>query len=198
MSVFAELTRDATKLLDPFAGTGRIFELARPGLCIVGIEIEEEWAGSRNGMACANALSLPFPTGSFDAICTSPTYGNRMADHHNARDASRRVTYRHAIGRPLHPQNSGAMQWGAEYRAFHEKAWMECRRVLRPGGVFVLNIKDHIRGGERQAVTDWHIATILQLGFTHAESRHVPTPGMRFGANANTRIAYESVVKFVR
>ena len=30
-------------------------------------------------------LELPWPENTFDAICTSPTYGNRMADHHDAR-----------------------------------------------------------------------------------------------------------------
>ena len=50
------------------------------------------------------------------------------------------------------------MQWGDAYRSFHVKAWREAWRVLRPGGRFVLNIKDHIRNGERMPVTDWHEA----------------------------------------
>jgi hypothetical protein len=51
------------------------------------------------------------------------------------------------LGRPLTPGNSGALQWGEEYRALHVAVWTECRRVLKPGGIFVLNVKDHIRGG---------------------------------------------------
>ncbi len=33
------------------------------------------------------------------------------------------------------PDNSGAMQWGPEYREFHEQAWTEAVRVLRPAAV---------------------------------------------------------------
>lgn len=47
-----------------------------------------------------DATSLPFPDEAFDAIITSPTYGNRMADHHDARDNSRRLTYRHSGTHP--------------------------------------------------------------------------------------------------
>jgi hypothetical protein len=65
-----------------------------------------------------------FDDATFDAICTSPTCGNRMADHHEARDISPRHTYRHVLGRPRTPGNSGALQWGdgiagEEYRALH-------------------------------------------------------------------------------
>ena len=55
---------------------------------------------------------MHYPDVTFDAICTSPTYGNRMADHHEARDGSPRDTYRHVLGRPLTPGNSGALHWG--------------------------------------------------------------------------------------
>ena len=82
---------------------------------------------------------------------TSPTYGDRLADHHDARDGSVRHSYKHDLGRDLHPDNSGAMQWGPAYRDFHTAAWVEVRRVLRPGGRFVLNVKDHVRGGVVQS-----------------------------------------------
>ena len=39
-----------------------------------------------------DARRLHYLDATFDAICTSPTYGNRMADHHNARDSSPRLT----------------------------------------------------------------------------------------------------------
>lgn len=85
-----------------------------------------EWAarwldGARRNIV-GDALRLPFRDATFDVVATSPTYGNRMADHHEARDDSDRGTYRHRLSRPLHPSNSGAMQWGEEYRSIHEKA----------------------------------------------------------------------------
>jgi tRNA G10 N-methylase Trm11 len=92
-----------------------------------------------------DALALPFPDATFDAVVTSPTYGNRMADHHHARDGSLRYSYTHTLGRSLHPNNSGTLHWGAEYQRFHSLAWREVWRVVRPGGRFVLNIKDHVR-----------------------------------------------------
>ena len=92
----------------------------------------------------ANAIALPFRDESFDAVVTSPTYGNRFADKHNAKDGSIRRSYTHDLGRTLHAENSGSMQWGQAYRDLHVKAWAECFRVVRPGGLFVLNISDHV------------------------------------------------------
>jgi len=42
-----------------------------------------------------NALSLPFEDDSFDAVCTSPTYGNRLAENHDAYDPQARRSYKH-------------------------------------------------------------------------------------------------------
>jgi hypothetical protein len=67
-------------------------------------------------------------------------------------------------------------------------------RALQPGGRFVLNIKDHIRGGERQPVTDWHIDALKALGFTLREHVQIACPGMRWGANSQARVEYESVI----
>ena len=201
LPVMADLLRGAHRILDPFGGTGKIFALGAllPGAQIDAVEIEPEWAALDARMTLGNALALPWPAGTFDAICTSPTYGNRMADHfedHQAEKAYRRNTYRHALGRPLAADNSGALQWGPEYREFHRRAWAEARRVLRPGGKFVLNIKDHIRGGERQRVTDWHALTLTDLGFSIFAWRDIATPGQRYGQNGAARVPFESVIAF--
>jgi hypothetical protein len=79
-----------------------------------------------------NALHLPEQwTNRFHMVVTSPTYGNRMADHHDAKDDSKRMTYKHMLGRDLHPDNSGQMHFGPKYKEFHEKAWAEVTRVIK-------------------------------------------------------------------
>ena len=185
-----------SSVLDPFAGVGTIHKL-HPRCETYGIEIEPEWANMHPRTIVGNALDLPFSNDTFDYVVTSPCYGNRMADHHNAKDSSRRMTYTHTLGRTLHDDNSGKMQWGKEYRSFHNTAWMEVRRVLKPYGNFILNISDHIRKGERVPVTSWHIETLRSLGFIMVNEIKIPTPRMRFGQNHAARIEYESIIEFV-
>lgn len=177
------------RVLDPFAGTGKIHRIPNETW---GVEIEPEWATMDPKTVVGNALVLPFRNSSFDAIATSPCYGNRMADHHEARDGSTRNTYRHTLGRKLHESNSGAMQWGDEYREFHRQAWGEAVRCLRQGGRFVLNIKNHIRGGKVQQVAEWHdlvLSTMLQP----KDKIAVAAPGLRHGANSTLRVDHEWV-----
>lgn len=183
-------------VLDPFAGTGRIHELGH--VRTVGVEIEPEWAAMHPGTIVADALALPFASDTFDCVCTSPCYGNRLADHHHARDGSTRRSYTHDLGRPLHPNNAGVLHWGPAYRSFHRAAWAEAMRVLRPGSRLILNISDHIRADQVQRVTDWHISTLADLGLDPAERLQIPTPRLRYGANANARVDHETIAVFAR
>lgn len=77
------------RALDPFAGPGGVHELMeeRAWLMTEGVELEPEWAAAHPRTRQGDALALPFETASFDALITSPCYGNRMADKHEARDA---------------------------------------------------------------------------------------------------------------
>jgi hypothetical protein len=106
-----------------------------------------------------------------------------MSDHHNARDDSYRRTYTHLLGRSLTKGNAGAMQWGDEYRQIHQEAWAEACRVLKPSGIFILNVKDHIRAKKRVRVTSWHFNTLTALGLDLVRIQTIETPHFKFGEN---------------
>lgn len=189
-------------IFDPCAGDGtRLKELRDnylPDSFFLGTEIEKEWAEITPSiimnMDAFDYLRLTVTR--YDAILTSPVFGNRMSDNFNARDASKRITYRHRLGHELSENNSGKLQWGDTYRNFHERLWEECIRVLKPDGIFVLNIKDHIRKGKRILVTDWHIDTLCCLGMFVTEHVKMEVPSMKRGENYDLRIPYESIIAF--
>ena len=183
------------RVLDPFAGTGRVHVLIERDVVseTVGVEIEPEWAAMHAGTIVGNALGLPFPDSTFDTVATSPCYGNRLADHHDARDGSRRHSYTHDLGRRLHPDNAGSLHFGPEYQRFHEAAWAECRRVLRPGGVMIVNACDFLRNGDLVSVTSFHRLALVRLGFALTGEMFVPKVGLLHGANRE-RVSHEVVL----
>jgi hypothetical protein len=239
LDVIERQLRGYRKVLDPFAGTGKgVDRMADVGHLAVGVELEPEWAMQSELVEVGNALELRWRASTFDAVFTSCTYGNRMADHHDAQEVCKtckgtgvvsnpvsfkgkkspdlicekcggegkrvykRHTYKHYLGRDPSPESSAVMQWGPEYRMFHWLAWSEVARVLkpkRPGkkqGRFVLNISDHIRKGEVQHVSDWHIDTIKGLGFKKVRNIDVSTERLLHGENYELRVECEHVVVF--
>ena len=175
------------------------------------------------GNSCTALRTLP-GFGLFGAIESSCTYASRMADKHQAKDPcktcdgtglgtppptgtgrcgrcrgtgrSRRNTYTHRLGRPLTNGNSGGMQWGEPYRELHKTVWAESVAALAPGGIFVLNVKDHIRKKKVVPVSAWHHDTLTGLGLAHVRTRDIACPGNRNGENADARVDHEHVMVF--
>lgn len=189
-------------LYDPFAGVGKGVDFMYAcGFDAYGTELEPEWADQSEHVGCCNSLSfmrvrLALARTGIDVVFTSPAYGNRMADHHDAKDDSVRNTYRHTLGRELSENSSAGLQWGPGYRDFHTEAWELVYDVLKPGGYFLLNVKNFIRHGNEIHVTAWHVNTLIDLGFEVVDTVRVPVTGNGFGANRGARVTYESLVLF--
>jgi DNA modification methylase len=196
LPVMAQYLTPGMRVLDPFAGVGTIQRLSFTGAKFFTGEIEyrvcEHSAGTRR--VCADAQLLPFASESVDAVMTSPTYGNRMAD--TFVDGSERNTYTAAFGFSLHENNAGAMQWGLRYQWLHEGAYKQCYRVLKQNGLMVVNVSDHIRDGERVYVARWHYATLSKIGFDHIVTHEIKTPRNRKGQNGNARVESEYIFVF--
>lgn len=200
---FAELLYECRNVLDPCSGTGKLAMIKYYGYTgkVICNEIEPEWARDSiypvDEWHIGDAADMPWaPDCSVEAICTSPTYGNRMADHFNAKDSSRRITYKHYLGRDLHNANTGKMQWGDEYKYKHIAIYRECMRVLNFNGLFILNISDHIRNGEVIPVSDWHKEALIKLGLILINGIQLKTPRMNFGANHKLRVQNETIFVF--
>ncbi len=229
LAEFEKMVPRGVTLLDPMAGTGWKLANALPGRKIIGIELEPEWAAGHPSVMQGDARALPFKNGRFRWVVTSPVYGNRMSDHHNAMEKCKncggsgevydehgqfqmgdcpkcdgegkrtykRLTYRHQLGRMPSAGSTAVLQWGPEYQAMHRAIWEEVYRVTRKGdGHFLLNIKDHVRDKEMQPVTQWHVETLVEVGFTEVDRIPVFTQGMGFGANREARAEHEWIIHF--
>lgn len=194
------------RVLDPFAGVGRVHKLARPGQVeTVGVEIEEEWAACHGGTVCDDSIAwmrrqrgLTNDPPGFDVIATSPCYGNRLADSHDARDGSVRHSYTHDLGRPLSPGTAGDLPWGPRYWSFHADAYRAMLGVLAPGGLLLLNVSDFVRSKAIVPAAMWHRGALWGAGFVEAPGerpRVVETQRLRYGENADARVAGELILR---
>lgn len=190
--------------LDPFAGLG--IKIDRLPLHMIKSELQFAWARqAAYGMIRADSQSLPFPDDVFDGIVTSPVYGNRLSDKHNARDGSKRITYRHfldEVGEVLDLRNAGGLQFGGSsrqselYLDLHAAVYAECWRVTRTDGYFMLNVSDHIRQDRRIGAVSAHRGLMANAGWHLIGADLVKTPRMRMGRNHTKRVQAEVVLLF--
>lgn len=190
-------------VLDPFAGVGRIHRLARPDrIATLGLELEAEWAACHRDTIHTDALvwmSHAVAAGWYDVVATSPTYGNRFSDHHVARDGSTRRSYTHDLGRQLTANNSGTLTFGTKYWEFHALAWQLVFEVLRPGGLFLLNVSNFYRGETIVDAVTWHRGAAWGAGFVQGgRDRRINTPRLQGVGDASTaqRAEHEVILVF--
>lgn len=206
LPVLAEHLQGTGNVLDPMGGSGKLAVIKSLGYSgsVVINELEPEW---KNGYAVdawhfGDAAAMTWAGDqSFEAICTSPVYGNRMGDKTLGwTPGTRRITYDRFLGHAPSPGSTIYLQWdrksGDAYRAAHVKIYQECLRVLQQGGTLLLNISDHIRGRQRQAVAAWHRDALFSLGLQLRSEIAVQTPRMRYGKHYELRVESEQVFVF--
>ena len=131
-------------------------------------------------------------------------YGNRMADHHRAKDVypsghpkegqlTRRLTYTHMLGRDLSPNSGAALQWGGDYRDLYQKVLDEMVRVTAAGGLVVVNVSNHIRKHVEEPVVEWWLARMMFAGLALEAMIPVETQRMGFWKDHEARVDCEYV-----
>lgn len=197
--LLAEHCDEAGLLVDPFAGTGRVHELQADGWDTIGVELEPEWANLHPDTIHGDSRNLcdvvydATQAEVVDVIATSPAYGNRLADYYAASDPEARRSYGIDLGRRLSEGNGAALQWGTDYQSLHEKVWGQAVDLLAPGGLFLLNCKNHRRDGKVQQVIAWHIRSLVDLGLQVVDERELVPAGL---ANTTAAKLPERVIAF--
>lgn len=184
------------RILDPMAGVGTIHQLARPGIETTGLEIEPEWAEQHPATIEGDATNMPFGNNSFEMVIFSPPYGNRMADQFVSKDGTYRVTYYHFLNRRLHENSAAGMHFGGAYCKTMLAILVECKRVVTPNGVIIINVSNFIQKGKEIHVVQWYLDTMFSLGYRVIKDLPTETPRMGYGANGKSRVRFEHVITF--
>lgn len=180
--IIGELIRGHSCVVDQFGGVGGIHSIADEyGVPrSLAVEIEREWA--EQWQSTQDRLTVCGDSGRLAAIVAasgfspsvaafSPDYGNRMADHHEAKDGSERNTYRHKLGRMpsdgattvCHFQPGGK---NGQYEDLHIRIWVQLAEVMLSdigAGPLserrvVCNVSDFLRtqsSRRRQPLSNW-------------------------------------------
>ena len=197
----SHLSRLGPTVFDPFAGVGTVADLREHDarVIVTGMEIEPEWADQSPIVETGDSLTyMALTRKRYDAVVTSPSYGNRMADSYDGRDGSVRNTYRIALGRPLDEQNGARLAftdapWD-EYKDFHAEAIDGMVRVTRKGGRIIVVVKNFIRDGEVVDVVGWWRAQFKARSLTEMAYIPIKAGGLGYGANRDERVEYEYVL----
>lgn len=206
-------------VFDPMAGVGRIHRLAREGkIETFGMELEPSWAACHERTACGDSIawmghelmadqnwhykSHPQVTGiapPFDVIASSPPYGNRFSDSHDAQDGSRRRSYAHdlaAEGYEIHPDNAGTLPWGPRYWTVLSRLYRALPNVLADGGLVLWNVSDFVKDKALVPAVMWHRGALNGVGFYEDQRpRLVETERMSYGENREARAPSEVVLR---
>ena len=158
------------------AGVGGIAGLEWKGEKF-GVEIEPEWAEQARerglDVHIGDARDLKWPNDHFGVICTAPADGTR-AEPVWAPKSARFRNYQYHLGRDPTPGNGGALPWGDKYCILHAQVWMECVRVLHPGGLLVVNANDHIRNDKHYKIARWHLKILESMGMEVVRIMQLP------------------------
>jgi tRNA G10 N-methylase Trm11 len=188
-------------IIDVFGGTGKIGLLKSllPNLYITNNDIEPEWSqmGFENG--CDECLTFDVANMStiednkYDAIITSPTYGNGLAAKTMT---GLRYNYSIFLGKVVNENNTGGMCFGKSYKQKHLDCITEMKRILKPSGILILNMKNFIRLGQEVPVVQWWFDSLVAGGFEMLEDIQIPVSSLRHGQNGNIRTKIEHVMVF--
>lgn len=203
--IFAEIAKkyDAKTVLDPFGGVGNIGKIKDYGFegKVIANELEAEWSAFHESnkvdeSITGDARKMPsIESDSIDAVITSPTYGNRLADRRITAKVDN-LTYANSLGRELTSGNSGRMHYGPKYKQLHNEVYKELYRVVKPGGIAVINMKDFISKGKVVPVTDFHINAMLNAGFELLYRDKVKTTGLATGKIKRPKVESEDIIVF--
>jgi hypothetical protein len=193
------------RVLDPFAGVGRIWRLHRDGLIhVTAMELEEEWAGHDPRTHVGDSLRAMEAggLGRFHVVATSPCYANRLADCHDAQDDSERHSYKHDLGRMPSAGSNATYPWGPKYWGFMGRFYRLVTDSLLPGGLLLLNVSNFQRQRVMVNAVRWHEGACWGAGLTQNPATErtltLPTPRLRNGENHDARAESEVILRFRR
>jgi hypothetical protein len=182
---------------DPFGGEGvRLGKLCdKLGYTFSGTDLENWRGGDERVIEGDATYAWSYPLVPY-AVVTSPTYNNGCNDHFEAKDDSRRLTYRDRAGHALHDNNTG--RWsGRSSKKAEAQYWKLTRKsVVHWPNIAIVNVKDSVRstwdGGIYPLVQLW-TELLEEFGY-QVDAEEVKCPGWRFGQNSDKRLQTESIL----